>query len=559
VLSGRVLDAATAQPLVGASVGLNQTRGGLRGLEEKTDASGAFRFDGLAAGSFEVRAWARHYLPGEVGRRRPHGDGVWVTLAPSEHRDDLMIEMFKEATLSGRVADENGRPVANFSIEAWPRAQRPTFGYNAEPPIPSATTDARGTFHLTGMLPDVYVVVAPVPHNTSFQATPGRSPCEPLALATKSLARPGGTLHADLPRGLHQPKPLADGRAMTYRTQFFPGAVSIETAMPIALASGEARTGIDFQLRPVAATEVTGHVTGSTGLTRGGEVRLRLAGDPHPDGTEAYARLEPGSGAFTLLGLSPGSYTLEPTRYVSVDCDAVAVGSESKLTSVMLDVPPGGIDGLVVSLARQVQISGSVVLHGTSAPPRHIDLQFPSFDRSDRWPASAGDVTNLHMEIAVVPGSYELHASDNAVVPVWWLERVTVGGADATGRPITVGPDGLDGVVVTMTDRPSSVTGTVKTSTSEPVADASVVLFPTDPSVWTDARTGALRFQTSRALRGVYDFPSVPVGDYFLAALDERTMDEWPSAAFLGRIAATATPVTVKPGAALVVLLMLRR
>ena len=169
-------------------------------------------------------------------------------------------------------------------------------------------------------------------------------------------------------------------------------------------------------------------------------------------------------------------------------------------------------------------------------------------------------IANYHLTVnGVLPGSYELHASDNAITASWWLESVTVGGHDATGLPLVVGPDGVNDLMVVMTDRPSSIRGTVNTATSQPVADATVVLFPVDRTAWPNARIRSLRFQTSRALRGVYDFANVPVGDYFIAALDETTLDPWPSAAFLRRTAASATRVTVKHGSAQTVWLTIAR
>lgn len=86
-----------------------------------------------------------------------------------------------------------------------------------------------------------------------------------------------------------------------------------------------------------------------------------------------------------------------------------------------------------------------------------------------------------------------------------------------------------------------------------------MVLFPVDRATWQAARIRALRFQTSRALRGVYEFANVPAGEYFIAAVDETTMDAWPSAAFLGRIAESAARVTVKAGSAQTLWLTLGR
>jgi protocatechuate 3,4-dioxygenase beta subunit len=559
-VAGRVIDATTGQAIAGAPVSLSQTRGGSRTETIATDADGKFSFRSLAAGSFSILASAETYLTGAVGKRRAGGEEVWITLSPDEHRDDLTIPMFKSATLFGRVVDEHDKPVVGFWVEAWPRVHRPTL-FNHVPPAATAGTDGNGDYRMTNVVPGDYVVVARVSHGTYRQAAPGPSPCglsappprpglpEKPAPVREVPERPVGSLYSRLPNGLRVPKPLADGRPTTYRTLFFPGVPEMAEASTVSVGPDESRAGLDFQFRPVVATKVTGELTSPQGLSSGGEVRLRLAGDPYSNASEAITWLEAGGGVFTLLDVPAGSYYLEPTRYAyPPGCDEILLDSDSKLTRLQLDVPLTGVDGLVVPLVESTRVTGSVVLKGASRPPTYIDLYFWPLDPLPGATRPHGQIANDHLTIdGVLPGSYELHASDNAIAASWWLESVTAGGHDVTGLPLVVGPEGVSDLMVVMTDRPSSIRGTVITATHQPVADATVVLFPVDRTAWPNARIGSLRFQTSRALRGVYDFGHVPAGDYFVAALDESAMDPWPSAAFLQRTAASATRVTVRP------------
>jgi hypothetical protein len=382
---------------------------------------------------------------------------------------------------------------------------------------------------------------------------PGSSMPAP-ALEVVPLERPVGTLYLRLSGGLHQPKPSADGRPMTYRTIFFPDVANVAEAQTVTLDSGELRGGIDLQLRPVAATTVRGELTSPKGFAQGGDVWLRLAGDPRPEASDARTWLQPGSGTFSLLDVPAGSYVLEATRTAGRGCDVTVVDSESKLTPVQVNVTAAGVDGLVMPLSKGSAVAGSIVLHGTSNPPEnladiHLDLR--PLDHPDEWPWAHDDGSNLSFRVDdLMPGLYEMQAWHSAFPRLWWLEKVTISGRDVTGLPLVVGVDGLDNVVVTLADHPTSIGGTVNTSTNQPVADATVVLFPVDRTLWQYARVGALRFQTSRALRGVYEFENVPAGDYFIAAVDETTMDAWPSSSFLERAAALAKRVTVKSGSA---------
>jgi 5-hydroxyisourate hydrolase-like protein (transthyretin family) len=573
-VTGRVVDAAAGQAIAGASVRLwlVPPSGGFRTQTSETDADGRFRFTGLAAGRFSIEASAETYLRGDLGKRRVLGDAVWIALSDDEHRDDLTIPMFKAAALSGRVVDEHDNPVVGFWVEAWPRVRRPILGDDL-PRTASVKTDGNGDYHMTNVVPGDYVVVARVSHDTVRQRPPGRSRCDPPAPppppgmpeqpapVLEVPERPVGTLYSRLPNGVHEPKSLADGRPMTYHTHFFPGVAQMAEAATISVGPGESRAGLDIQLRPVKATTVSGELTSPRGLSGGGEVRLRLAGDPHADTSEAITWLEAGSGAFTLLDVPPGRYYLEPTRYAGPpSCDTLLLDSESKLTRVELDVPPAGVEGLVVPLVEGTSVTGTVVLKGAGKPPDHIDLYLLPLDPSPGAMPPSGEIANRRLTIdGVLPGSYELRASDNATTASWWLESVTVGGHDATGLPLVVGPEGVSDLTVVMTDRPSSIHGTVTTATNRPVVDATVVLFPVDRRTWPNARIRSLRFQTSRALRGVYEFANVPASDYFIAALDETTLDLWPSEAFLQRTEASATRVTVRQGSTQTVRLTIAR
>lgn len=571
LVAGRVFDAATGQAIAGASVRLLQTRGGLGTQTSKTDADGRFNFTGLAAGSFSIVASAETYLNGAVGKRRAFGEEVWITLSRDEHHDDLTIPMFKAAMLSGRVVDEHAKPVEGFWVEAWPRLRRPILGDDVTRSA-SAKTDGNGDYQIKDVVPDDYVVVTRVSRDTLRQRAPGPSPCDPPApppppgISEKPVSvievpdRPVGALYSLLPKGLHEPKSLADGRPMTYRTLFFPGVPQMAEASTVSVGPGESRTGLDFQLRPVVATRVRGRLTSPRALSSGGVVRLRLAGDPHADTSEARTWFEADSGAFTLLDVPAGTYYVQPERHAGGGCDFIVLAPDSKLTRVRLDVPLTGVDGLVVPLVEGTRVTGSVVLKGTSKPPTYVDLYLLPLEPLPGATPLSGEIANDHLTFSsVLPGAYELRASDNAITASWWLESVTVGGHDATGLPLVVGPNGLTDVMVVMTDRPSPIRGTVNTATNQPVADATVVLFPVDRTTWPSARIRSLRFQTSRALRGVYDFPNVPAGDYFIAALDEMTMDPWPSAAFLQRTAASASRVTVRQGSAQTIELAIAR
>ena len=59
-----------------------------------------------------------------------------------------------------------------------------------------------------------------------------------------------------------------------------------------------------------------------------------------------------------------------------------------------------------------------------------------------------------------------------------------------------------------------------------------------------------MRFSTTRAFGGRFAFAHVVPGDYFVAAIDERRMDDWPSEAMLKALVPIAAPITIGPAKA---------
>lgn len=179
-LSGRVVD-PDGHALAGAVLTVEPRGGDRRSSHEShrkavTDDQGRYRIDGLSTGEAGLTAWAPgHRLArAELVARGP-GALPWP---------DLVLE--RGATLSGRLADDQGRPVAGALLVAAP-SREPLPGddgalrqalrrglRNLPPLAGSRTTDSappvqgrsddQGRFALTGLAPGVpHVLLAAAP------------------------------------------------------------------------------------------------------------------------------------------------------------------------------------------------------------------------------------------------------------------------------------------------------------------------------------------------------------------------------------------------------------
>jgi protocatechuate 3,4-dioxygenase beta subunit len=125
---------------------------------------------------------------------------------------------------------------------------------------------------------------------------------------------------------------------------------------------------------------------------------------------------------------------------------------------------------------------------------------------------------------------------------------MTLGRPDLATRPVAIDREDVSGVEVTMTDRPSPLDGRIVDAAGNAVRDATVVVFPVDRASWPTAHDHLAGFARTRSLDGTYRFRHLVPGDYFIAAVDERRMGNWPRARFLEAIAKPASPVRIAPG-----------
>ena len=107
--------------------------------------------------------------------------------------------------------------------------------------------------------------------------------------------------------------------------------------------------------------------------------------------------------------------------------------------------------------------------------------------------------------------------------------------------------ENLGDVVVTFTDRPSSLSGTLQDATGRIAPGYYVVVFSTDKSFW---RAGARRLpEPARvATDGTFRFTNLPAGTYHLVALTEVSPSDLYDEAFLEALKPSALLITLAEG-----------
>jgi hypothetical protein len=578
------------------------------------DPQGQFVFSQLPPGSFVITARKAGYLDGTYGKARPDGAGTSLVLADAEHLIGVAVKMWRFATITGFVTDDVGDPVSGATVQVWKRAVvagRWRLVYTGR----TGSTDERGVYRVIGLSPGEYAAVITsfsntIPNSLLVAANASKS-LEGEALATfRRTTATNGTSGVvnDLLQGFPAirvgdmmlqasgssaaPTTGDDRSVNIYPTAWYPGAPLPAQAGIIKLGSGENRTGVDIQMTLVAAKRISGIVTGPDGPVPYLSMRLVPAGldDVAAElSTSLSASFNvamtstDAAGAFTFLAVPPGQYVIRalttppaipdppaPTTVIRTGDGMDRTVSAGPALPAMLSRDPslwtatpvvvGDRDtaGVVVTMSAGLHLVGRVEFDGAAERPagqnlRRIRLSLQQADGRTIWGPNSSAVQvapdGTLYSSGVPAGTYFLRA-DSA--PAGWTPKsAVINGRDVLDAGVTLSDRDLSGLVLTFTDRPSRFSGVARDSQSKPALDATVLIFPSD-GAWTSAGAVARRFGECRVSRsGEFAFAGLPAGAYDVVAIGDDLVTNWQDPAFLRRLSAVATHVTLGDGQSL--------
>jgi len=199
LINGQVIDAVTRAPVAGATVKIGDS-------SVRTGRDGRFSLDKVASGEHRIVTSKPGYVT----------DEQTVVADEKNSVPDVTVRMTAAGVISGRIVDDEGRPVRGAPVEAL------AYGYtNGHRQLVtrgnSATTNDRGEFRLFWLNPGTYYIVANVP---TVAPVPAGSPLG------------------------YFPRNPTDAFATTY----YPGTADIDLAEKVEVVSGE----IDVHAIPLA-------------------------------------------------------------------------------------------------------------------------------------------------------------------------------------------------------------------------------------------------------------------------------------------------------------------
>jgi protocatechuate 3,4-dioxygenase beta subunit len=510
VLTGRVIDAITGQPIPNAHLSTGPNVVGSPVV--LADSEGRFSLP-APSGRFVVIGNKTGYArePIQVTAGAP----IEITLQPA-------------AAISGRVIDESGEPVlgARVVVERIDGDRRRTT-------LGAFETDDRGEYRVGGLPATTVILSATITGETVRFQTGNQT------IATPSLHR-----------------------------VFFPNAADDDSnAERVVLKPGEERGGVDFIVavkdssnQPFSVTRLAGvsprdpaaDPPGSHGVIRGrivdtngraiahAQVRLTFAGGRGVPPLAARTTFTDAAGVFGFGEVPAAEMRLTASHAGYFPTGEDGSGSSDPLRFSLQ--PEQTRDRIELKLAAWSVVEGRVVdERGDPIMNASVQLLHPHFEAGRRvltgvLPARLTDDRGQYRIYGVVPGSYivssEIGQVATADVPGY--ARSFLPGTDDAGAAEYVTVEAgraISGADVTLVRASTAhVAGALLDANGRPTTGGAVALTPAESAV--GVRVGA------RIAEGSFEFLNVPAGRYIIS-MSKGRVNSWTEGDF------AAMPVTV--------------
>jgi hypothetical protein len=455
------------------------------GDQVESDAAGAFHFSRLAAGQYAVAAAKAGF--------ESNGDGVAVDLHAS--RANLVIRLTPLASVRGRITDAEGEPVDGVTMVAM-RSQVADGWRNYEP-AGKAVTDDRGQYRIPWLPAGRYLVQAAGYDEHAFVGEPAATPKTHDAFA-----------------------PV-----------YFGGSRDRDSAVLLALApGGEAHADISLTLQ--AGHRITGHLANLKPHTQ--PVLQLLSGDE--DLGLNHSSLDFFTGDFQIDNVVDGAYRL---RVTGVGADDRPLVAEQEI-----QIDGHDVTGISLALGQGFTVKGTMRIDGpdgqTTAESVQEALQGSFLQLVARggptFPSEPA-VDGAFQIPSVIPGRYRVGF---AVAEPLYVASARSGDTDLLADPELVlrsePPPEIE--VVLRTDS-GSIEGTLAPETMRDGPVCIVLVSESSRRPPEAACTGD----------GSFGFAAVAPGSYRLHAWKSRAEVEYNAPQVLTTLAASGTPVEVRPAA----------
>jgi hypothetical protein len=493
VISGRITEGGSGRPLPRIVVTLIQV-GRSKPLDIITDDDGRYAFIGIEPGKYALSAGPDRHRSTHLHQRYGADSPGLVDVGPpqpslevaaGQRRSGFDIALWPALAIEGRVIDPWETGMANVAVIV----KRVGQGVRDAGRV---STDDRGMYRIYGLAPGRYRVCTEVEESSD----------------AVSNVRLGNTC--------------------------YPASANEAGAGEISLTSQDA-TGIDIRIQQVHSYSISGFVVGANSAAVDGAFVGAYPLDNRGPSASGTTR----RGEFVLNGLAPGRYIVqasvtEPNPGDGFSRRAVEVGYAS------VDLAAGDAAGLMVALARPVDVSGRVTFEG-ARPPSTSRLGMvvqtvpfvghrPFFFAGPPPFSSVGDDLLFELKrLSRLPMLVRLTRLPDG----WILKSVKYDGRDITYVPTEFGSGSSAGSLeLVVTNRVAEPRVRVLDQEGRTITSCQVIAVPADPARWsvtlgavtaTPAPGGLMKL--SPMLPGEYIVAAIPRDESVILSNDRTRMD----------------------------------
>ncbi len=503
-IEGRIVHALSGEPLGKVNLRLRKSPAtGPDSIVTSTNSEGVFVFEDIEAGRYILTAERPGFVPG-IYRQ---GATSILSLVPGQQVRGVEFALNPQASIAGRIIDEDGDPVGRVQAElfriAFLRGRRQLQPAGASPVL------ADGSFVVPGLGPGRYYLCA------------------------REVSRMSGATSE---------YPANRGPEEGFVTTFYPRATNIAGAVPFDLAAGAELRGVEIRMRKARLYRIKGKAVGPGPVER---ITLSLVASENSLLTFADRRatVTAADGAFEFAGLQSRSYVIEALP-------AQRPGSEESarmLGRITITIGTRDIDNAVIALGPGGELTGRVALEhqpfdSSHKPPRLlVSLKTEGLNISAPGARIAED-GSFRLR-GVLPGLYQLMIEGLPVES--YLKSAKLNGQDVTHSLLDLSAGAAGVLELTISEHAAECAGVLRDADGKPIPNRMVSLwsksedFPRDVGFYRSVNTDT---------KGAFQFRGLAPGDYRLLAWEFADPDIVMNAEYRARFENKAVSISLSEG-----------
>ena len=550
-ISGRVTD-RSGEPVAGVVV-----RTEPRYATATTDADGRYRIVGLTSSNYKVSftppdgPFVDQWFDGAADRSTATG----VAVTTSEETTGIDAQLVEGGTVTGRVTDRAGVPLAGISVsvasrtsltaadgtyrvEGLPAGSYSAFFYDSQGDFqaqyfndqPTSQLANKINITLGGTATSIDASLRRFGAITGRVSGPTGAPLQGITVVGSGPGYSTATTDAD---GNYRLANLAAGEwtvradddSGEYLREYWQDTTDEAAATPVSVGWDAERVSIDFSLAPAGSISgvvrsATGAAIGSAWVTATGEDGSSRSAYPDSAGRYRISGLAAGDYVvrFAATGFASEYYLNQPTA-VAADPVKVDAGAETRSIDASL-APNGSVSGVVTDSSDAPLSQIRVVLQGNQNG-KLVDLA-----------STESNTRGEYVISGVATGSYRVRFEGGTNYTSEWYDGASTAN---TATPVSVSDAAATTGINASLLGSAAITGVVR-GPDGPLADINVI-----------AHVGTRAFSTTTSTAGEFRIGGLQPGNYRLQYDDPqgRFVEQWydsqPSEA-------SATPLTVDAG-----------